>query len=210
MQPIYRSGEKQDLDIYFDPAFAEVLETWAEKSAWLEIQALLGGRNGKVLDVACGTGRTSDFLRGFPELEYHGCDIARPLIERAIQRGIPADRVQVADATQLHYADAAFDYVFSIGSFEHFTVEGLQLVLSECRRVCKGINFHLVPVSRSGRDEGWITPYQSYWNNSEKWWTGHFTEAFGEAPWIMSSRWGDQQSRGAWFISGNSNFFGDA
>jgi ubiquinone/menaquinone biosynthesis C-methylase UbiE len=201
-----QTGDRQDTDIYFDPAFAEILETWATKNAWREIQFLLGGRSGKVLDLACGTGRTHDFLKRFTGLEYYGCDISSMLIDRAIQRGIRAERLRVEDATKLDYADGEFDYLFSIGSLEHFTLAGLRSTLSECRRVCPGINFHHIPVSLSGLNEGWITPYQSYWNNSRKWWDKIFAEVFGDNVWVMSSKWADIQSRGAWFICGDENF----
>ena len=129
------------------------------------------------------------------------------LIERGIKRGIREDRLRVLDAIKLDYADGEFDYLFSIGSLEHFTLDGLRSTLAECRRVCRGINFHHLPVSLSGLNEGWITPYQSYWNNSEKWWDAIFREAFGNNVWVMSSKWGDIQSRGVWFICGDENFF---
>jgi ubiquinone/menaquinone biosynthesis C-methylase UbiE len=129
------------------------------------------------------------------------------LIERAIQRGISKERLQALDATKLDCADNEFDFVFSIGSLEHFTVKGLGFALAECRRVSRGLNFHMVPVSSSGLDEGWITPYQSYWNNSQRWWTRVFEETFGENVWVMSSRWQDEQSRGVWFICGREEGF---
>lgn len=202
-----KTGDRQDTEIYFDPAFAEVLETWAVTNAWREIQVLLGERSGKVLDLACGTGRTYDFLKRFKNLEYNGCDISPMLIERAIQRGINKERLQVLDATKLDCANNEFDFVFSIGSLEHFTVKGLGSALAECRRVSRSLNFHMVPVSSSGLDEGWITPYQSYWNNSQRWWTRIFEETFGENVWIMSSKWRDEQSRGVWFICGREEGF---
>src|ERR1700737_5049182 len=134
---IYRrkTGDRQDTDIYFDPAFAEILETWAIKNAWHEIQFLLGDRTGKVLDLACGTGRTHDFIKRFTGLEYYGCDISSMLIEKAAARGISNERLRVRDATKLDYVEGEFDYVFSIGSLEHFTVDGLRSTLAECRRV---------------------------------------------------------------------------
>ncbi|HXM05630.1 MAG TPA: class I SAM-dependent methyltransferase [Chthoniobacterales bacterium] len=202
-----KTGDRQDTEIYFDPAFTEVLETWAVRNAWREIQVLLGERSGKVLDLACGTGRTYDFLKRFENLDCHGCDISPMLIERAIQRGISKERLQALDATKLDCADNEFDFVFSIGSLEHFTVKGLGFALAECRRVSRGLNFHMVPVSSSGLDEGWITPYQSYWNNSQRWWTRVFEETFGENVWVMSSRWQDEQSRGVWFICGREEGF---
>jgi ubiquinone/menaquinone biosynthesis C-methylase UbiE len=174
------TGQKQDIDIYFDPKFAEVLETWAVDSAWREIQLLLANRSGKVLDVACGTGRTWDFLKDYRRLEYHGCDISDLLIERAAKRGISRKRLKVMDATKLDYRTAEFDYVFSIGSLEHFTVEGIQATLRSCKRVSRLLNLHMIPVSSSGENEGWITPYQSYWNNSEAWWLEMFKGVFSE------------------------------
>jgi ubiquinone/menaquinone biosynthesis C-methylase UbiE len=201
------TGNRQDTDIYFNPAFAEILETWGTTNAWREIQFLLANRTGKVLDLACGTGRTHDFIKRFEGLEYYGCDISSMLIKKAAARGISNERLQVQDATKIDYVESEFDYVFSIGSLEHFTVDGLRSTLAECRRVCSGINFHQIPVSRSGLDEGWITPYQSYWNNSERWWSTLFKEAFGGNVWVMSSKWEDRDSRAVWFICGNENFF---
>lgn len=193
-------GSSQAIDIYFDPKFADLLETWAVDSAWREIAFLLAKREGKVLDLACGTGRAQDFLANFPRLEYYGCDISAPLIERAKARGIRSERLRVTDATSLDYDSGEFDYLFSIGSLEHFTQDGLDKTIAECRRVCRGISFHQVPVSISGFNEGWITPYQSYWNNSEAWWRNRFAQSYGPDVWVMSSRWSDAQSRGAWFI----------
>jgi SAM-dependent methyltransferase len=204
-----KTGDRQDTEIYFDPKFAEILETWAADNAWQEIQVFLRNRTGKVLDLACGTGRTNDFLKGFDGLEYYGCDISEPLIAKAIQRGISSERVRAADATKLDYKDGEFDYIYSIGSLEHFTVEGLKATLAECKRVCRGINFHQIPVSRSGLNEGWITPSQSYWNNNEDWWLNIFRSFFGDSVWVMSSKWGDDKSRGVWFVCGNKDFFSD-
>lgn len=197
-----QTGARQDTAIYFDPQFAELLETWATDSCWLEIRLLLAGRRGKVLDLACGTGRTWDFLRSEEGLEYFGCDISAPLIDRAIARGIAPGHLKVADATRLDYRDGQFDFLFSIGSLEHFSVDGLRSAIAECRRVCRGPSLHQVPVSRTGFDEGWITPYQSYWNNSERWWREQFAAAYGPDVWTMTSRWDDRQSVGRWFLCG--------
>ena len=194
------TGQRQDTDLYFDPNFAETLETWAIDNAWREIRFLLGSRKGKVLDLACGTGRAYDFLHDIDGLEYYGCDLSQPLIDRAVARGIVSNHLLAGDATKLNYDDGMFDFVFSIGSLEHFSQEGLQQAISECRRISRGINFHQVPVSRSNFDEGWITPYQSYWNNSESWWMSQFEKIFGKNVWVMSSKWSDNKSLGAWFI----------
>src|SRR5260221_11609121 len=96
-----KTGDRQDTEIYFDPAFAEVLETWAVKIAWREIQVLLSERTGKVLDVACGTGRRHDFLNRLKQLQYHGCDISSMLMHRAGERGMSRGSRRVLNATQL-------------------------------------------------------------------------------------------------------------
>jgi ubiquinone/menaquinone biosynthesis C-methylase UbiE len=197
------TGETQDLDIYFDPKFAEVLETWGIDNTWREIQILLAGRKGRVLDVACGTGRTWDFLRDSRGLKYYGCDISDLLIDRAIKRGIPKRRLRVMDATRLDYRERSFEFVFSIGSLEHFTVDGIKGTLLACKRVSRFLNLHMVPVSASGKDEGWLTPYQSFWNNSQQWWLDMVREIFPEA-WVMESKWKDDQSRGIWLICSDS------
>lgn len=196
-----RPGLKQDLAIYFDSSFADVLETWGVGNVWTEIQILMGARKGRVLDIACGTGRTYDFLKRFEDLEYHGCDISNLLIERAYARGILESRARVADATCLPYENNSFDFVFSIGSIEHFTESGIEAMLTECRRVCRGLGFHQFPVSIREKDEGWISPYQSYWNNSETWWMEKFEKIYGSNIIVMPSRWSDALSRGVWFIT---------
>src|SRR6185503_10990466 len=40
----------QDLEVYWDPRMAEILEQWGEGNAWSEIQLLLTDRRGTVLD----------------------------------------------------------------------------------------------------------------------------------------------------------------
>mgnify|MGYP001476126409 FL=1 len=62
-------GLEQSLDIYWDEEFANALETWGEGNAWNEIQLLLAGRKGKVLDIACGTGKTLELLAKYQALD---------------------------------------------------------------------------------------------------------------------------------------------
>jgi SAM-dependent methyltransferase len=200
-------GEHQNVGIYSDPKFAEGLETWGAGTAWTEIQFLIGGRKGRVLDVACGTGRTHDFLSHFTDISYFGCDISQMLIDKAIERGISAQNVSVQDATKMSYSDRSFDYVYSIGSLEHFTVDGLLSTLRECNRICTGLNFHHLPVSKSSLNEGWISPYQSYWNNSKSWWLSKFKAEFGEKVWTIDSAWQDGMSKGVWFVCGREDWF---
>jgi len=193
-------GLEQSLDIYWDEEFANALETWGEGNAWNEIQLLLAGRKGKVLDIACGTGKTLELLAKYQALDLYGCDISDMLINKAIERGIEASRLLVCDATQMPYGDDEYDFAFSIGSIEHFTEEGIKKFLGECRRVVRGVSFHQHPVSRSGENEGWVvTSNQSYFNNSVSWWKQQY-ESIYETVVVLDSVWLDEISFGKWFV----------
>jgi SAM-dependent methyltransferase len=192
-------GAAQKLDVYWDPAMAEILEHWGEGNAWNEIQLLMASRQGRVLDIACGTGKTMALVGRQPGLEVHGCDISDMLIAKAVERGIAPDRLTVTDATKMSYPDGSFDYAYSIGSLEHFTDDGITRLLSECRRVVTGPTFHMVPVARSGGDEGWITTFQSYHNNSVEWWLAKCRTTYAHAI-ALDSVWSDAISVGKWLV----------
>ena len=191
--------DHQDLDVYWSEEMAALLETWGEGNVWNEIQFLLYDRHGKVLDIACGTGKTMQVLARFPRLEITGFDISDLLIGRARERGISSERLFVADATRLVFPDRSFDYAYSIGSLEHFTEGGLHQAIAECHRVITRGAFHMVPVSRSGKDEGWIKAQQSFFNNSVEWWLDKYRARFPEVL-VLDSTWEDTFSVGKWFV----------
>lgn len=196
--PRSKSGA-QELDIYWDPAMAAALETWGEGNAWNEIQLLLLNARGTVLDIACGTGKVMSLLRGITDIEVHGCDISDFLLDKAVQRGIAKERLTCCDATELPYAAGCFDYAYSIGSLEHFTEDGIQGFLRECKKVVAKRSFHMIPVSRSQKNEGWISPWQSYFNNSTDWWVAHCRKSFSKVS-VLDSAWEDDVSIGKWLI----------
>ena len=191
--------KRAHLDIYWDPGMAQLLETWGEGNAWHEIRLLLVGRRGKVLDIACGTGRVMALVQENAALEVHGCDISDYLIARARERGLHAERLTVCDATRLPYPDGSFEYAYSIGSLEHFPEEGIDQVFRECARTVKKLSFHMIPVSRDGREQGWITPYQGYFNNGTQWWTAKALRVF-RAVAVLDSIWSDERSAGKWLV----------
>ena len=192
-------GTVQDTELYWDEEFAKVLETWGERNAWKEIEMIMIDRPGRILDIACGTGKVMQILSRFAEIEIYGCDISDMLIDKAIQRGIASERLKVCDATNTGYEDDFFDYAYSIGSLEHFTEEGVYKFIQECRRIVKNTAFHQIPVSRSDKNEGWIQPLQSYHNNSVDWWLEKFRTAYKEV-YVVDSLWEDDNSVGKWFI----------
>jgi SAM-dependent methyltransferase len=189
----------QDLDVYWDPVMAALLETWGEGNAWNEIQLLMAARSGRVLDIACGTGKTIEILAQFPALEVHGCDISDMLLQKATARGIAPERLMRTDATTMGYTDMAFNWGYSIGSLEHFTEDGIDRFLKECHRVVSDATFHMIPVSRNGLDNGWIKTFQSYHNNSVSWWQKK-CEAVYPHVYVMDSVWSDEISLGKWLV----------
>lgn len=195
--------QQQELELYWSPEMAALLETWGEGNAWHEIRLLLTGRSGRVLDIACGTGRVMSIVAADIGLKVYGCDISDYLISKAIERGLDKSRLTVCDATRLPYADGHFEHAYSIGSLEHFTEQGIEQVLRGCQRIVSGLSFHMIPVSRSGKDEGWITPYQSYFNNSVAWWVERTSRVFPGVT-VMDSIWSDERSIGKWLICGRA------
>lgn len=192
-------GARQDLDLYWDPKMAALLETWGEGNTWHEILFLLGGRAGRALDVACGTGIVMEKLASVSNLEIDGCDISDFLIGKAKARGIRPERLKICDATRLPYGDQEFDFSYSIGSLEHFTEEGIRKCFAEMARVTRRASYHFMPVSRSGRDEGWMKTLQSFHNCSVAWW---LERIFPHFPRIVDlpSLWKDDISLGRWFL----------
>lgn len=199
-QVIVSNTDNQDLDLYWDPVMAELLETWGEDHAWNEIQMLLLEAKGRVLDIACGTGVTINIVKKNNNFEVYGCDISDFLIEKAISKGINKESLKVCDATNMNcYENNSFDYSYSIGSLEHFTDIGILKFVEEVYRITDKKSYHMVPVSRNGIDNGWIKPYQSYYNNSEEWWMQNFKTKYKNVVSITSG-WKDDISIGMWFI----------
>jgi SAM-dependent methyltransferase len=197
--PVADHAKAQDLDIYWDPRMAAALETWGEGNAWNEIQMLLLNARGTALDIACGTGKVMSILSGIGDVEVHGCDISDFLLSKATERGIAKERLTCCDATALPYPAKHFDYAYSIGSLEHFTEAGILGFMQQCKKTVRQRSFHMIPVSRSQKNEGWITPWQSYFNNSTDWWVAKCKTTFGKVK-ILDSAWQDEISVGKWLV----------
>lgn len=195
---------RQELDIYWNKEFVTVLETWGEGTVWNEIQLLMPSCKGKVLDIACGTGRNIDMLsKKFPDITVYGCDISDKLIRKAEEKGISKERLRVCDAVETGYEDKYFDYAYSIGSFEHFTEKGIVSVIKECRRITKNSSFHFVPISNDGKNEGWVkTREQAYFNNGLDWWLNKFKAHYATV-YAVDSSWESDRQIGQWFICMN-------
>jgi ubiquinone/menaquinone biosynthesis C-methylase UbiE len=201
-QKYYRPKDetKQELDIYWSDDMANQLENWGKDHTWNEIECLLVNCSGKVLDIACGTGVNIIAMSRFKELDIYGFDISDFLIEKAIAKGIDRSKLKVADATKTDYKDNEFDYSYSIGSLEHFTLEGIDSFLKECSRYTSKASFHMIPVSEKNMDEGWMRTNQSFHNNSIEWWLARYRKYFREV-YVIGSGYKDKGlSIGKWFV----------
>jgi cyclopropane fatty-acyl-phospholipid synthase-like methyltransferase len=201
----YLSGKPvaQTLGLYSEEAFANSLESWGKDTVWKEISLLMAPLQGRVLDIACGTGAVMRVLSGNKHLDIYGFDISEKLIERATGKGIDKTRLKVADATKQNYAEKEFDYSYSIGSLEHFTEEGIDGFLKCASIQTKIASFHMIPTQFYNRNDGWIENGQTYWNNSVEWWMEHFSRHFDHVQ-IHDSTWVDEGvSVGKWFVCFN-------
>lgn len=94
----------------------------------------------KVLDVACGTGRTLRQLRAaFPKAALYGVDLSPAYLRKANQllSQNPGDLPQLlqANAEALPYQDAYFEAVSSVFLFHELPPQARQSVINECFRV---------------------------------------------------------------------------
>lgn len=96
----------------------------------------------KVLDVACGTGRTLRFLRAtLPNASLYGVDLSPAYLRKANQllSEIPGELPQLVQANgeSLPYLDNYFDGTTSVFLFHELPPEARQQVIEECFRVTK-------------------------------------------------------------------------
>ncbi|MCT7986528.1 class I SAM-dependent methyltransferase [Laspinema sp. A4] len=94
----------------------------------------------RILDVACGTGRTLKFLRGMlPKAALFGIDLSPAYLRKAneILSQIPGELPQLsqANAEELPYRDDYFHGVTSVFLFHELPPNTRQTVINECFRV---------------------------------------------------------------------------
>lgn len=94
----------------------------------------------RVLDVACGTGRTLQFIRGMlPKAALYGVDLSAAYLRKANQwlSKIPGELPQLlqANAEDLPYRNDYFHAVSSVFLFHELPPSARQQVINECYRV---------------------------------------------------------------------------
>ncbi|MEM9272562.1 MAG: class I SAM-dependent methyltransferase [Cyanobacteria bacterium P01_F01_bin.143] len=96
----------------------------------------------KLLDVACGTGRTLKFIRGtLPKASLYGLDLSPANLRKANQilSEMPGELPQLVQANgeNLPYLDNYFDGITSVFLFHELPPKARQRVINECFRVTK-------------------------------------------------------------------------
>jgi ubiquinone/menaquinone biosynthesis C-methylase UbiE len=127
----------------------DIRETYAEQAdrfdrmQWLNKRLtggfrgrLFGRADGRVLDVACGTGLNAHYVP--PETTYVGVDLSPDMLSKARAGVGDRDRVEgfhEMDAQRLAFADDSFDTVIS--SLSTCTFPDPDRALKEMARVCR-------------------------------------------------------------------------
>lgn len=97
---------------------------------------LPNGSTARVLEVACGTGHTTELLQAKGN-DYIACDLTNGMLEHARERlGATAQLVRT-NALRLPFPEASFDVVLSTRFLHLFPVERQRLILAEMLRVLK-------------------------------------------------------------------------
>jgi SAM-dependent methyltransferase len=100
----------------------------------------------RLLEVGCGSGYYSEVLSALlpGRVSYTGADYSEAMISRA-RAHYPSTAFEVADATRLPYADAAFDIVFNGVSLMHI-IDYREAIREAARVASRYCIFHTVPV----------------------------------------------------------------
>jgi SAM-dependent methyltransferase len=124
----------------YDDRFMDTMATeYLDRTAWTELRLeavrnLLDPQPGdRVLDLGCAAGAITHYLSTF-DAEPVGIDFEPLAIQRAREL-FPGLRFEVADATQLPFADASFDKAVAADFVEHIEDETFVAMCAELRRV---------------------------------------------------------------------------
>lgn len=94
----------------------------------------------RLLDLACGTGRTlRQLATAHPALRYHGVDLSPYYVQaaRKLLRDVGEVSLGVENAEQLPYADETFDIATSVYLFHELPRNARRNVIAEAWRVLK-------------------------------------------------------------------------
>lgn len=141
-----------------------------------------------LLDVGCAKGyMLHDLAQMVPGMALAGVDISAYAIENAIPE--MRDKVQVANATSLPFADDSFDVVISVNTVHNLEREACARALAEIERVSRGKSFITVDAWRTEEERermfAWNLTAKTIMSVDE--WVSFFAEAgyTGDYYWFI-------------------------
>lgn len=95
-------------------------------------------KRGSILDIACGTGRSLQFIQAaFPQMSLYGIDLSEPYLQKAEQRLGKTVNLKRGQGEKLPYPDAFFSAVTSTFTFHELPRSIRKQIIAECDRVLK-------------------------------------------------------------------------
>lgn len=141
----------------------------------------------KILDVACGTGRTLKFIRQIcPQASLYGLDLSPYYLRKANQllSKIPGELPQLlqANGETLPYVDNYFHGITSVFLFHELPYKARQRVIDECWRVLKPGGTLIICDSIQKEDSPEITPVLNWFaqNFHEPYYPHYLTDDLGD------------------------------
>lgn len=98
----------------------------------------------RTLEIGCATGAIVSHLATF-DVEAFGIDVSEFAVEHRLH-----PNVSLGSVTDLPFGDQEFDLVYSCHALEHLPQESKQQAFEEIARVCRGMQFHMMPIIESG------------------------------------------------------------
>jgi len=133
-----RSAELYDVGVEFLFAgTADVMRRQVIPPMTRYLREVGGPRGKRLLDVACGTGRTlGQIQQAHPELKLYGLDLS-PYYVQVAREALDDVSLVAENAEQMPFADATFDIVTSTYLFHELPSNARRRVIAEMVRVCK-------------------------------------------------------------------------
>lgn len=120
---------------YFQGIKTNLFQKYWHQKKWAVLKKFLSGSSGKLLDIGCADGTTTNFIKeNFKGLQVSGVDYYDKAIDFA-KKKYPGIKFIVGDAHNLPFQKSSFDLVITIETLEH--LENPDKVLAEINRVLK-------------------------------------------------------------------------
>jgi SAM-dependent methyltransferase len=140
----YQSGELRGTQ------YRAYLEEAPKNRTYFEIAETIHRvfRPERTLEIGCATGAIVSHLATFG-VDAHGIDVSDWAVENRLH-----PNVSVASVESLPFEDNQFDVVYSCHALEHIPFPIKEKAFAELSRVCKGFQFHMLPILESGPYKG--------------------------------------------------------